>query len=279
MTSRMTASHAVPLCVTEHSPAYWTATFDDPPLNLFGPETHAALRLLLDRIEASDELRVVVFDSAVPDFFLAHFDIARGDEVPDIPGAAPISAWPETMARLVAAPVISIAAIRGRARGQGSEFALACDLRFAGDKAVLAQPEVGVGVVPGGGSVQWLPALVGRSRALEIIVGADDFEAATAERYGWINRVVPDAELDAFADAFARRLASFDRAPIAAAKAAINIASVLPVSDQITDNQQTFQHLAATPQTRARISLLFERGLQQPGEVERDFGRHLAGLG
>jgi enoyl-CoA hydratase/carnithine racemase len=135
---------------------------------------------------------VVVFDSADPDFFIAHFDIARAADTPNEPGPTGYSPWIDFTVRLARAPVISIAAVRGRARGVGSEFALACDLRFASlEKAIFAQPEVGSGLIPGGGGIERLPLVMGRARALEVIAGSSDFDAATAERYGWISDKAP----------------------------------------------------------------------------------------
>ena len=186
-------------------------TFDNPPLNLIDPETIIALRELMDTLEADPAVKVVVFDSADEEYFIAHFDVARGGELPG-PGPTGLPAWPDLATRLTRAPFVTIAEIRGRARGVGSEFALACDLRFASrGKAVFGQPEVGTGLVPGGGSIEVLSALAGRSRTLEIILGSEDFDADTAERYGWINRALPDAELPEFVDRLARRIASFEQ--------------------------------------------------------------------
>src|SRR6201991_4113522 len=200
------------LTIEEVARGYWRVVIDNPPINLYDPEMFAELRVLMDRIDASDELKVVVFESANPDYFIAHYDLERGEVVPDQPGAAEFSAWPAFVTRLAQSSVVSVAKVRGRARGHGSELALACDIRFASkEKAVFAQVEVGVAVVPGGGATEWLCALAGRSRALEIICGANDFSADMAERYGWVNRSVPDAELDAFVDNFARRVASFEK--------------------------------------------------------------------
>lgn len=265
--------------ITEHSAAYWTATIDSPPLNLFGAEMHAGLRLLLDRMEASAEVKVVVLESAIPDYWIAHFDLERGLGVPDIPGAAPISEWPETVRRLASSPVITIASIRGRARGQGSETALACDLRFASvEKAILGQPEVAIGLLAASGALAWLPALVGRSRALEIAVGCADFDAVTAERYGWINRALPDSEMDAFVDGLARRIAGFPRSAIAATKAAINERSAVAAPEAIQAMQTTFGELMRKPDTRARTAAALRQGLQQPGDFELQLGDRIGEL-
>jgi enoyl-CoA hydratase/carnithine racemase len=211
------ASHAAgdgqPVRVKVVGPGYWRATFDNPPINLFDPDVFAALRVLLDRAESDEDVRVLVFDSADPDYYISHLDVDRVSEVPEIPGAANLAdEWHHFVTRLASSLVLSIASIRGRVRGIGTEFVLACDMRFASaETAILAQPEVGFGVVPGGGGLDWLPRLTGRCRALEIITGAQDFDAGTAERYGWINRALPDQELDGFVDELAT--ASADSSP------------------------------------------------------------------
>jgi enoyl-CoA hydratase/carnithine racemase len=178
--------------------------------------------------------------------------------------------------RLQRAPFVTVGVLRGRARGVGSEFLLALDVRFASrERAILSQIEVGCGLIPGGGGLERLPVLIGRARALEVIIGGDDFDADTAERYGWVNRALPDAELDAFVDRFARRLASFERPAIAAAKAAINRLLGLPGPAETVASQNTFFQLAAAPAAQARIGELLQRGLQQPGDLELRLGEHL----
>ncbi len=265
-------STSLPFRVTPRSSSYWRVTFDSPPINLVTFELFAALGDLLDRMEADDDLKVVVFDSADPDFFLAHFDMLPRSE----PYTGPT--WLEVAGRMARSRVISIASIRGRARGVGNEFALACDMRFAArENVVLGQPEVGVGVTPGGGAPERLPLLVGRGRALEIIAGADDFDAETAERYGWINRALPDAELDAYVDRLATRIASFDRRPLAEVKTLIN-RSTLPSEADLTAGQDTFRTSLTWPEAHDRIGRLLQRGLQQRGDVEYDLGDHVAGL-
>lgn len=207
-----------PVDVTKVTPAYWRVTFNNPPINLFDPETFAALRLLLNEAEASPELRVIVFDSANPHYYIAHLDVERTS------GAIKLDDdWHNFVTRLAQSPAISIASIRGRARGIGSEFALACDMRFASREwALFTQSEVAAGVVPGGGALDWLPQLVGRSRALEIVLGCDDIDADTAERYGYINRALPEDQLDVFVDRFAGRIARSATHGISTAKRIVN---------------------------------------------------------
>ncbi|MFE4424952.1 enoyl-CoA hydratase/isomerase family protein [Streptomyces sp. NPDC056817] len=184
----------------------------------------------------------------------------------------------DALIRLSRHPVVSIAKIRGRARGVASEFVLACDMRFAShEKAVLGQPEVGSGVIPGGGGTERLPLLVGRGRALEITLGSDDIDADTAERYGYVNRALPDDELDAFVDTLARRIASFDRRPLEAAKNLVNNVSLPPLDRQL-EGRAVFAQALGWPETRKRMDVLFSRGMQTRGDLESDFGAHLADL-
>lgn len=272
---------STPVIVTEHSPAFWRVTFDNPPLNLLNPEAFAALRHLVERLESDDQVRVVLFDSANPDYFIAHLDMHRLPEVPDVPGAADFAeAWPDLSVRLSRLPQITIAAIRGRCRGIGSEFALACDIRFASrERAIFCQTEVGAGHTVGGGGIEWLTRLVGRSRALEIVASSDDYDATTAELYGWVNRAVPDAQFETFVENFAHRLAGFDRRPIEAAKAVVNERSTpLPTEADIRASWEVFVACLEWPEARARLELLVERGLQQPGDYELRLGHHIGQL-
>lgn len=271
----MTETHDA-VRITEVSPAYWRASFANGPLNVFDSRVMTALQSLLDRIEASEELKVVVFESSLDDFYLAHFDMSgKSSEVARAQGPTGLPTALDIMVRLAQAPVVSIAKIRGRARGIGSEFVLACDMRFASrEKAILGQPEVGAGVIPGGGGNERLAQLVGRGRALEIILGSDDFDADTAERYGYINRAIPDAELDEFVDTFAQRIASFGKQPIATAKELVN-RTTLPSTDHLLESQASFATALGWPETQARLGDLLSRGLQQPGDFEDSFGHHL----
>ena len=176
------------------------------------------------------DIKVVLFTSSLADFFFNHFDLAHARDFPVLPGAKP--AWTDLVLRLTEAPFVSIAAIRGRTRGGGNELMLAFDLRYASrEKAIFGQPEVGTGILPGGGGSERLPRQIGRDRALEAILSSDDYDADQAEKWGWVTRALPDAELDEFVEKLAARLASFDRQALAAGKAQINRASLPPQGD------------------------------------------------
>jgi enoyl-CoA hydratase/carnithine racemase len=264
------AESAAPLRVIEETPAYWRVVFDYPPFNILDAAIFEGLQDLLVRMDTSESLRVVVFESAIPDFYLAHFDLTgKTGNITTAVGRSGLPILIDTFVRLTKSPAISIAKIRGCVRGGSSEFVLACDMRFASrENTRLGQPEVGVGVHPGGGGTERLPHLVGRGRALEIVLGADDFDGDTAERYGYVNRALPDAELDEFVDALARRIASFDRRAIVAAKNLINQVS-LPSADPLLDALNSFQTALTWPEAQQRIQALLERGLQQDIDFEK----------
>src|SRR5579871_909314 len=207
--------------LVKRSPMYWRVTFDHPPLNIFGPETIPQLNEIITALETDESVKMVVFDSAVEGFFLTHYDfLARLEDSTSLPpGPTGLQQLPDILVRLSRAPVVSIAMIRGRATGVGSELALASDMRFASrEKAILSQWEVGAALVPGGGPIARLPRLMGRGRALEVLLGADDISGDVAELYGYVNRSLPDAELDSFVDALATRIATFDKEAIAHTK-------------------------------------------------------------
>jgi enoyl-CoA hydratase/carnithine racemase len=256
----------------EVAPGLVRFTIDNPPINLLDPDVYADLRLLVERMEHDDELRVVVLDSALDDYFVAHLDVARLDEVPDRPGAAPLATtWPDLVTRIAHAPVVTVASVRGRCRGIGNELALACDVRFASrERALFAQPEVGFGVVPGGGGLDWLPAVVGRSRALEIALGGEDLDAERAEAYGLVNRALPDAELDGYVDAWARRVAGFDRPALATVKQIVNQRSAPPGVGDLLQSFAAISEAIARPEARARMELMLADGWGRDSSVERD---------
>src|SRR6201982_1531370 len=206
-----------PLRVLKETPAYWRVVFDYPPFNVMDGTMFQSLQDVLARMDASQTLRVVVFESAIPDFYLAHFDLTGMlGNVMSAVGPTGLPVLLDTFVRLTKSPVVSIAKIRGCVRGASSEFVLACDMRFASrENTRLGQPEVGVGLNPGGGGAERLPLLAGRGRALEIVLGASDFDGDTAERYGYVNRALPDSQVDGFGDALARRIAPFAQRAIA----------------------------------------------------------------
>jgi enoyl-CoA hydratase/carnithine racemase len=265
------------IVLTRRSPAYWRVTFDHPPLNIFGPETIPQLNEIITALESDDHVKVVVFDSAVDGFFLTHYNfLAKPEETTSLPpGRTGLQQLPDMLVRLSHAPVVSIASIRGRATGVGSELALASDMRFASrEKAVLSQWEVGAGLVPGGGPMARLPRLIGRGRALEVLLGADDVGGDLAERYGYVNRSLPDGELDAFVDALALRLSSFDKQAMAETKRLVDVNS-LPPDAEIAPEWGAFLAALGRPAAQARIKKLFERGFHEPGDVETRLGHHV----
>ena len=261
--------------------AYWRVTFDIPPLNIFGPKAIPQLNEIIKALETDENVKVVVFDSAVEGFFLTHYDfLAKLEDSTSIPpGPTGLQALPDMLVRLSRAPVVSIALIRGRATGVGSELALASDMRFASrEKAILSQWEVGVGLVPGGGPMARLPRLMGRGRALEVLLGADDIRGDLAELYGYVNRSLPDAELDGFVDALATRIASFDKQAIADTKRLVNVAS-LPPDIEIAPEWDAFLASLVRPAAQERIKILMERGFHKPGDAENRLGYYVGQLG
>jgi enoyl-CoA hydratase/carnithine racemase len=265
--------------VIRKSAAFWQVTFDNPPINVLDGATIPEIQHLIDLMESDTELRVVVFDSANPDYFIAHFSAAAGLDTIVTPLPNGLFPWVDIVDRLARLPVVTIAAIRGRARGVGSEFALACDIRFASaEKAILAQIEVGAGLFPGGGALERLPRLTGRGRAFEIILGSDDFDAAIAERYGWINRAIPDAEFESFVNRFALRIASFDKQPLREAKRLLNTHNEQSLSTSINESHKAFFGALAWPATVARAQKLMKLGSGQDGDLERNYGAYLGRL-
>jgi enoyl-CoA hydratase/carnithine racemase len=269
------------IILQRHLPAYWRVTFDHPPLNIFGPETIPQLDEIITELETDEHVKVVVFDSAVEGFFLTHYDfLAKLEDSASLPpGPTGLQPLPDMLVRLSRAPVVSIVSIRGRATGVGSELSLASDMRFASrEKAILSQWEVGAGLVPGGGPMARLPRLIGRGRALEVLLGADDIRGDMAELYGYVNRSLPDADLDGFVDALARRIASFDKQVLSETKRLVNLAS-LPADAEIAPEWDAFIASVGRPSTQARIKKLLERGLHKPGDVENRLGYYVGELG
>ena len=273
------AEDAGPLQIIEESPAYWRIVFDYPPFNIVDATLYQALQGLLARMDASPSLRVVVFESANPEFFLAHFDLTgKTGNITTAVGPSGLPILIDTFVRITRSPVASIAKIRGCVRGVSSEFVLACDMRFASrENTLLGQPEVGVGVHPGGGGTERLPPLIGRGRALEIVLGANDLNGDTAAQYGYVNRALPDDELDGFVEALARRIATFDGRAISAAKRLINQVS-LPSADNLLSALNSFQTALTWPETLQRVEALLKQGLQQDRNFERQWPAMLDSL-
>jgi len=264
-----------PLKLTQHNIGFWQVTIDAPPFNLFGPELLTGMEEVINRMQSAPELRVIVFDSAVDDYFIAHFDIVKGAEVLSRKTPSGLLPWFDVVQALYELPVVSIAVIRGRARGVGIEFAAACDMRFASEKALFGQMEVGVGTIPGGGSMEFLPLLVGRARALELIIGAEDINASIAERYGLINRLIPDAKLDDFVHNFALRISRFDPVVTGQAKTMINQRSLKPSLEQMNASRTQFIQSNLRPERKSISQKLQAWGIQRDGDFEFNLGSYL----
>jgi len=265
----------------EISKAYWRVTFDLPPLNIFGPAHIPQLEEIVSLLESDEHVKVVVFDSAVDGFFLTHYDLlASPEESANLPvGRTGLQALPDMLARLSRAPVVSITSIRGRATGVGSELALASDLRFASrERAILSQWEVGAALVPGGGPMARLPRLMGRGRALEVLLGANDIDGELAQLYGYVNRSLPDDQLDSFVHSLATRIASFDKQAIAETKRLVDVNS-LPPDSEIVPEWDAFLASMGRPAAKARLSALFDQGFHRPGDVENRLGFYVGTLG
>jgi len=262
------------ISVEKLTPKICKITFSNPPVNVMVPETVYRLREVVDQLSDDPQVQVVVFTSNTPGFFINHFDLARAGELM-AQDADATPAWIDLVERLSTAPFISIASIRGRTRGAGNELALACDLRYASrEQAVFGQPEVGIGILPGGGGTQRLSRLLGRDRALEVVLSADDYDADTAQRYGWVTRAIPDADLDGFVDAMASRLASFDKTALQAAKAQINQVT-LPPQTELLAAYTEFTASLTSPGFQARALEMGKLAAEKGLDVELHMGDYL----
>jgi len=247
------------------------ATIDNPPINLLNNDLYGEFGKLATEVSGDDNIKVIVFDSADPDYFICHYDVKfllqYPDEAPPKPtelhGGHQLQEVYRTM------PKISIAKIEGRVRGGGSEFVLSLDMRFgAVGKAILSQLEIPLGIIPGGGGTQRLPRLVGRSRAMEIVVGGGDYPAELAERYGYINRALPPEEITPFVEELAYRIASYPAETIAAAKKAVLLALEKPVVEGLLEEQHLFNLTCCSAAAKERMSLFLEIGGQtREGEL------------
>jgi len=255
-----------------------TVTFSHDPINLLDIEVLRELAPTLRELAIDDDVRAVVLRSANPEWFIAHFDVAEILEQPwDSPAPTDISGFHRMTEVLRTMPKPTIADIRGRVGGGGSEVALSCDMRFATPDAIFNQPEVALGIIPGGSGTVRLPRLVGRSRALEAILGCDDIDAATAERWGWINRMLPADEIGEFVDGLARRIASFPRDAVAAAKLCV-IEAEQSVVEHLRSETAAFDALASQPEAQAAMRAFLSGG-GQTAEGERRLGALLGELG
>ena len=246
-------------------------TIDHPPINLFDFDLIREIDRIGTEVEADDAVRVVVFDSANPEFFIAHADVRLIQQLPTEvpPKATSLGIFHAMVDRFRTMPKATIAKIEGRTRGGGSEFVLSLDMRFGAlGRAVLAQPEVALGIIPGGSGTQRLPRLMGRARALEIILGCADFPADLAERYGYLNRALPPAEIGPFVERLAYRIASFPAEAIALAKASVHAAE-LPTVEGLLEEAHYFNQSVATAAARARMERFLALG-GQTREVELD---------
>jgi enoyl-CoA hydratase/carnithine racemase len=265
------------LRVDRPGPGYCRITFEHPPINTITATTVAELAELVTLVEQDRDLKVVVFDSANPDFYLAHYDTEHDLARTAALGVGPtgMHAWLDLLVRLARAPVVSIASVRGRARGAGSEFILACDMRFASRESTLVgQPEVGLSVVPGGGPMARLARLVGRGRALEILLVADDLDGPRAEQYGYVNRTIADDRLSDEVDAIASRLARFDRQAIARTKSYVDQVT-LPAESEFPPALADFFELLGRPAQQAQFARLEALGLNSDSDLERSLGRRV----
>ncbi|CAG9247417.1 enoyl-CoA hydratase/isomerase family protein [Paraburkholderia caribensis] len=272
-------TNPVPIRVTQRSPAYWRVTIDNPPINVMGPPMVQQFNEVIDALETDEHVKVVVFDSAVDGYFLNHSDFtANLDELTALPpGRSGLPQWPDFLVRLPRAPVVSIALIRGRATGNGSEMTLACDMSFASrEKTIISQWEVGVGMVAGGGPMARLPQLIGRNRALEVLLGSEDIDGAKAEAYGYVNRALPDGELDAYVDALATRISAFDKWAIATTKRLVNTS--LPPDVELGAGWDACIASLGRPAAQQGIKALLARGFHKPGDVEERLGYYLGQL-
>jgi len=249
--------------------AVWFVHISAPPMNLLGTELVRDLVSLIQRAESDDACHVLVFASADRDYFISHVDVTRiGEyrkEAEKLAGEASLGLL---FRYLSTSRLVTIAQIEGRVRGAGSEFVLACDMRFAArESAIFSQPELGFGLIPGAGGIQHLTRLLGRARALEVMLSADDYDAELAERYGWINRALPTAALGEFIRSLAHRIAGFPAAGRVALKDRVDAIALAQAEDFRRDSD-LFLERARDAETQRRMGLAMSRGFQtRDGEI------------
>jgi enoyl-CoA hydratase/carnithine racemase len=254
-------------------------TIDHPPINLLDEVLSQEFDKLGRELETDDSVRVVVLQSALPDFFIAHSGLGRVGAASKIVSHTRNFRLTQTIGeRFRNMPKVTIAKIEGRARGGGSEIALAVDMCFAAvGKAIFSQPEVAVGLVPGGGSTQRLPRLIGRGRALEVLLGCNDFSAEQAERYGYINRALPAGELTPFVEKLAHRIASFPAHTIAHVKAAVDIGAFGSLAEGLLVEARESDLSVASAVSQARVKEALKVGAETyEGELEMNFLERLS---
>ncbi len=276
MATASAVSKSAQIRVTRKSPAYWRVTIDNPPINVMGPEMVREFQQLINTLELDEQVRVVVFDSAVDDYFLNHSDFtAKLEDLTSMPaGPTGLPPWPDFLVRLTHLPVASIAVIRGRATGNGSELTLSCDMSFASrEKAIISQWEAAVGMVPGGGPMARLPQLIGRNRALEVLLSSEDLRGEQAESYGYVNRALRDAELDSYVEALATRIAQFDKWAIANIKRLINTS--LSPDVEIGAGWDACIASLGRPAAQNAIKALMAEGFHKPGDIENRLGYYI----
>lgn len=255
-----------------------TITIDHPPVNLMSVEVLIELLQTGEQLAADDAVRVVVLRSSNREWFIAHFDVEAILSLPvDRPPATELNVFDRMCETYRTMPKPTIAVIEGRVGGGGDELALACDMRFATPDAVFNQPEVAIGIIPGGGGTVRLPRLIGRGRAMEVVLGCDDIDATTAERWGLVNRVLPPDELHRFVDRLAGRIASFPAGAVVAAKASV-LRAEANVEDDLIAESAAFDATLSDPETRRRSQAFLDLGGQTP-EGERRLGALAAELG
>lgn len=248
-----------------------------PPMNLLGPELIRDLGSLIQQAEADPSARVLVFTSADRDYFISHVDMTRFKEIREAVAPTGEASLGLLFRRLSVSRLVTIAQIEGRVRGVGSEFALACDMRFAArESAIFCQFEPALGVIPGAGAVQHLTRLMGRARALEVMLSAEDYDADSAERYGWINRALPAEELGEFVRSLALRIAGFPDAGHVAIKDRVNAVALAPAEDFRRDSE-VFGAGLRSPEAQNLIQTAMKRGLQTR-DAEMDLARMMGGL-
>jgi enoyl-CoA hydratase/carnithine racemase len=262
----------------EISPGCFVAVLDNPPFNLVDSQVFAGLQSVKSFAENSaNDVRVLVFQSANPEFFLSHVDLLM---ISDQAGSAEpmeiLHSWPDFSHWLSSSPVVTIVILRGRAWGFGCEFAASADMRFASkENTRLSLLEVGFGALPGGGGLEWSQLLAGRARAMEFVLSSDDFDADTAELYGLVNRSIPDAELDAYVHSLARRIASFNPAAVAMAKSYLTKRQPIPLPADLADSSAAAGDLQSTDAGKAVFARLISKagGIPFGSEVELDLPR------